>query len=110
MRKVAGKNWAGYINEQSPVHASGSVDGYPWYFRVRRDAWFMEIAEDQEIECEKLPLVGYGTGGWLFEENWTSGREVGHMETETALKFIQKTVDLFRERKLDYIPTVTSNC
>lgn len=110
MRKVTGKNWAGYINEQIPVQASGNVDGHSWYFRVRKDAWFMEIAEDQEIECEKLPLVGFGTGGWLLEERWISEHEVGQMETKTTLAFIQKTIDLFRENKLEYIPTVSSNC
>ena len=62
----------------------------------------MEISEDQNVDCECLPLVGYGTGGWFREEPWGNKYEAGYMEESIAAKFIEETIQLFRENKLEY--------
>ncbi len=110
MVEISGENWQGYIDGQCPVQGCGVVDGYPWYFRARGEAWSMEISDDQEVDCECLPLVGFGTGGWIIEEYWGNEFEAGYMESDIALELIKKVIGLFRENKLEFTPPSSSNC
>ncbi|WP_148212616.1 hypothetical protein [Hahella chejuensis] len=102
MFERSGVNWNGYVSGSCPVQGCGIVDNHPWYFRARGDSWSMEIAEDQSIDCECLPLVG-PYPGWLIEESWGKWPEAGYMEAAVAWELIEKVFEQFRNNELPYI-------
>lgn len=115
MFEVSGKGWQGQLYEDDLIHARGVVDGYAWYFRVGSSAWSMEIADGQGIQSSDLPLVGFGTGGWLFEESGDLALNVDVLNTDipnikAITHAITLTISLFRDNKLEYVPAVTSHC
>nr|CAA6830162.1 MAG: Unknown protein [uncultured Thiotrichaceae bacterium] len=83
----------------------GRLDGYSWYFQSNANRWSLEIAEDQHIEPEDLPLVGYGCSGWLYESE-----EAAQLDDKQVDAYIQKVFALLKQDKLSYIPTVNNSC
>lgn len=110
MHDISGENWKGRVDKHIPIQARGVVDGYPWYFVARDDRWSMEICNDQELSCERLPLVGYGVGGWLIDADYNQNNQFACTDKSTALQLIEEVIGRFRENKLVFTPPYPSNC
>ncbi|MBU2870563.1 hypothetical protein [Colwellia sp. E2M01] len=83
-------------------------------FSGKEHSWFVEIAEDQAIEAQQLPLVGFGCAGWLYQvekeaissPSLVSAQAPPAIESEVKAK-LNLVFKLFTQNKLVYIPAVT---
>ncbi|MCD9486941.1 hypothetical protein [Photobacterium iliopiscarium] len=50
-----------------------------------------------------MPLVGYGCGGWVYEQPLTKNEN-------DIFAIINTAMMLFRENKMTYFPAVTCSC
>lgn len=69
-----------------PVQAEGIVDGQPFYFRARGNAWSMSIGGD--VYCQP---------DWYMEETYGRWPDAGWMSEEEAMAFIEKSVASYRK-------------
>ena len=108
MTTLSGKTWHGSFNEQMPLKGRGVVNGYSWYFSAKASIWVLEIAEDQSIEPEVLPLVGFGCAGWLLEKKVAMDNdEISPSEVES---FLTESFRKLNDNELPYIPAVPCSC
>lgn len=110
MLKISGDNWSGTILVGDTSKASGCINGYSWYLQFNANTWFVEIAEDQSIEPNDLPLVGYGCGGWLYKCDTGVAPVNEDIILLTIHKHLSFVFTLFNENKLQYLPAVTCPC
>ena len=111
MVQLSGEKWEGSLHFNETSKARGRVNSYSWYFQSKNNSWLVEIAEDQDVEPNELPLVGYGCGGWLYE----CSNEVNLPDVEVDfIKFIKIKLpfvfQLFNQGKLTYLPAVSCPC
>lgn len=95
--------YRGAFTINTTISGSGVVQGYCWCLTSTSTTITIEIAEDQAIDSESLPLVGYGCSGWIYELPLTFEPDKIEATIDTAMK-------LFRENKLTYFPAVTCSC
>jgi hypothetical protein len=68
-----------------PVQATGTIDGFPFYFRARGEHWSLAICH--------LPLT---EPVWYHREPWGSEPfEAGYMTVDEATQMIQKGAALW---------------
>ncbi|KAE8177082.1 hypothetical protein [Photobacterium carnosum] len=103
MIKLNNENYCGEINIDSKVTGYGEVQGYSWCLSSTSTTIVIEIAEDQSIDSKSLPLVGYGCGGWVYEQPLTKNEN-------DILAIINTAMMLFRDNKMTYFPAVTCSC
>ncbi|PSU73248.1 hypothetical protein C9J21_13500 [Photobacterium phosphoreum] len=103
MIEINNAYYRGAISIDSKVSGSGIVQGYSWCLSSTSTTLILEIAEDQAIDRESLPLVGYGCSGWIYEQPLSKQR--GDIVT-----FIDAAMILFRDNKMTYFPAVTCSC
>lgn len=103
MIKLNNKNYSGEINIDSKITGNGKVQGHSWCLSSTSTSLIIEIAEDQMIDSNSLPLVGYGCSGWVYEQPLTKNKEA-------ILAIINTAMMLFSENKMTYLPTVTCSC
>ena len=104
MVKIKGEGWVGSL-DLTNGQAEGRINGYSWLLKLKPDRWSFEIAEDQSIESEALPLVGFGCSGWLSE----SKRENEPSEC-VVTEYLEQKFSEFAESKLKFYPSVSCNC
>ena len=97
MIKLNNEHYCGEINIDS------KVTGYSWCLSSTSTTIVIEIAEDQSIDSKSLPLVGYGCGGWVYEQPLTKNEN-------DILAIINTAMMLFRDNKMTYFPAVTCSC
>ena len=112
MTNISGENWFGIIHTNSSdiITVMGRIFGHAWYFKSTAHAWFIEISEDQAIEPNDLPLVGYGCSGWLYEKKIGLTADNNTKRIQIIDENINHVFDLFKQKKLNYLPTVTCGC
>lgn len=93
----------GMVNLDKKIKGSGNVQGYSWCLSSTSTTLIVEIAEDQAIDSDNLPLVGYGCSGWIYEQPLSDNLDVIKAVVHTAMM-------LFRENKIAYFPAVTCSC
>lgn len=103
MIKLNNEHYCGEINIDSKVTGYGKVQGYSWCLSSTSTTIVIEIAEDQSIDSKSLPLVGYGCGGWVYEQPLTKNEN-------DIFAIINTAMMLFRENKMTYFPAVTCSC
>ncbi|KJG10930.1 hypothetical protein UA38_02010 [Photobacterium kishitanii] len=103
MIEINNQYYRGVISINSKVSGSGEVQGYSWCLSSTSTTLIIEIAEDQAIDRETLPLVGYGCSGWIYEQPLTKQRN-------NIVSFIDTAMVLFRNNKMTYFPAVTCSC
>ncbi|MCD9463622.1 hypothetical protein GLP30_11730 [Photobacterium phosphoreum] len=103
MIEIKNAYYRGAISIDSKVSGSGIVQGYSWCLSSTSTTLIIEIAEDPAIDRESLPLVGYGCGGWIFEQPFSQQRDY-------IMSFIDTAMMLFRDNKMTYFPAVTCSC
>ncbi|WP_370980260.1 hypothetical protein [Agaribacterium sp. ZY112] len=114
MINIKGSNWQGVIEcldlDNNLARAHGVVLGYTWYMEATESNWRIEIAEDPELSHKDLPLVGFGCGGWLNE--LIKDKKQAKKKTCEAhiVNFINASLILFSDKKLNYIPASSCNC
>ncbi len=119
MVQLSGKDWSGNLLFNVTTVASGRVNGYSWYFQSKSNSWMVEIAEEQAIEPNDLPLVGFGCGGWLYEcddsdlPNLNNSNNNNKSEAD-FINYVSKKLSLvftmFHQNDLEYLPAVTCCC
>lgn len=79
-----------------PVQAEGTIDGFPFYFRARWDAWSLRVAAEKNGD----PIL-HST--WMHEEEYPGGGEygAGYASKEECVEFINKCAKLWAERKVE---------
>ncbi len=128
--QINNKDCKGTITINDNIIGHGTINSYSWLLKSSSKSLVLEIAEDPNITAQDLPLVGFGCGGWIFEEPLNnsfkkatnngstvhdSKADASQMNTENALKddvlrILDKGVALFISNKLEYIPAVNSAC
>jgi len=84
----------------APVQGRGTVDGHPWHFRARRDAWGLTIAEQPGDEPD---AVGDTLSGWVAEGDYGHGVDASAMLSDVAWKLIIDAIERFRSGLLPQI-------
>ena len=102
MVERSGNGWHGAITGRAPVQGWGRVDGHPWYFRARGDAWSFEIADDLELDEAVLPVVDDENAGWLVEEDWGTWPKASYMDPDIAWSIVEACIARFRSGQLPY--------
>ncbi|MEC6797055.1 hypothetical protein VXS03_08335 [Photobacterium sp. S4TG1] len=103
MIKINNENYSGEINIDSKITGYGKVQGYSWCLSSTSTTVIVEIAEDQSIDSKSLPLVGYGCGGWIYEQPLINNEK-------DILAIIKTAIALFSKNKMTYFPAVTCSC
>ncbi|RVU85772.1 hypothetical protein EOL70_04670 [Leucothrix sargassi] len=110
MIKIIGKTWSGDFLPDVHIKACGQVSVYPWYLQLKNNVLMVEIAEDLSLDPSDLPLVGFGSGGWLYE---CKVPELPVTEEE-AIRYIDEKVTmvfaLFRDKQLKYFDAASCPC
>ncbi|GDY24482.1 hypothetical protein AHAT_03720 [Agarivorans sp. Toyoura001] len=110
MIELSDENWSGSLLLDATSKARGRIDGYSWYFQLKGKSLVVEIADDPQILPKELPLVGFGCGGWLYENEQVSSTT----NEEALIEYINKELllvfSLFKQNKLNYIPAVSCPC
>jgi|GEM_PF-3446956 len=104
MVNISGEGWQG-VFDQNTNQARGKANGYSWFLKLKSAYWSFEIAEDQAIDAEQLPLVGFGCGGWLAEIPRESG-----VTLDVVTTILQGQFTAFADGKLKYYPSVNCSC
>ena len=119
MIPLVGDNWSGNLHikqinnslsTSTKGKAKGRFNGHSWYFQSNANSWMLEIAEDQTIEPADLPLVGYGCGGWLYEEQLNSAIANEVELTDFIKQQLPFVFNLFTANKLTYLAAVSCPC
>ena len=85
MSKYEIKGLGGYC----PVQADGRVDGVPFYFRARGNAWSMSVGQKPILSPE-----------WFYKEQYGERPyEAGWMPLDVAKDMISKAVELYLSEK-----------
>lgn len=83
-----------------PVQAQGKIDGEPFYFRARGQAWSLSIGSNDRMRGS-MGVHGrdvIGNPKWYHREEWGEDEfSAGWMPYETAREMIEKGAALFRE-------------
>jgi hypothetical protein len=80
-----------------PVQVTGMIDGLPFYFRARGDAWRLNIADAPGGDAVG---VGFpGCPGWSYGENWGTWPDAGYMPDDIAIGFIEASIGKWRAEK-----------
>jgi hypothetical protein len=103
MNERSGEGWHGAIGGRSPVQGWGRVDGFPWFFRARGDAWSLEIAEDPALYEEDFPEVGGEVAGWAAGERWGTWPDASVMTAEVVWSIVETCIARFRSGRLPYL-------
>ncbi|WP_413698847.1 hypothetical protein ACLKMH_14780 [Psychromonas sp. KJ10-10] len=110
MVSLSGENWSGSIVFAKVNKARGKIDGYSWFLQANGQSLIIEIAEEQHIQPDELPLVGFGCSGWLYESDKTLFSE---NEDDFIIEIRQQlftVFTLFKQNKLNYLPAVSCPC
>lgn len=76
-----------------PVQVEGKVDGLPFYFRARGEAWSMRIAAAPDGDV-------FAEDAWFYGEPWGIWPEAGYMPDGVAIQHIEASVERWRKSKL----------
>lgn len=76
-----------------PVQANGTIDGMPFYFRARGEAWSFSVADTPDGDA-------VDGKGFYYEEDYMVGEtfSAGWMEESEALVFIEKAAKMYEAR------------
>ena len=101
MLRKQGDGWSGYVRGIIPIEGFGRVDGHPWYFRMRGDAWKILIAEDRTLHEETF-LVATAAKflGWFDVGLW---RDKEAMDEPDVWNVIERAMGAFKSGRLEYI-------
>ena len=96
-------NIRGKIYGSAPVQAYGTINGFPFYFRARWDAWSFAISENPQIDPVDIQLEEQGKEhGYLAEG--TIGKEweylASYMEFSMVKDIITKCSTEYLNSKL----------
>lgn len=82
------------LDGNCPVQGEGFIDGWPFYFRARGEAWSLSVAEPGFEAC--------GEEVWEYQEPYDHGQfAAGWMKRAEALSFIHQGAVLFSAWHLD---------
>lgn len=77
---------------QCPVQAEGTVDGHPFYFRARGEAWSLSIAGPSGDV--------FGDDAWYYDEDYPGGEyAAGWMTYPEAEGFLRKAAEKYHAEK-----------
>lgn len=115
---LSGEQWNGSLrfddstqtDADGSAQATGLIDGYAWYFQSKNGSFFVEIAEDQGLTGDDLPLVGYGCGGWVYECEEATFPSNKSDFSQYVNKQLSSVFTLFLLNKLNYLPDVSCPC
>ena len=83
-----------WIGGNCPVQAEGVVDGKPFYFRARWNAWSLSVDQNDDILNPE----------WCYIENYGDGPyDAGWMEESVALSMIKKAISIYLKEKNETI-------
>lgn len=84
-----------YLGGNCPVQAEGTVDGQPYYFRARGNAWELWIGQSADWWSDRA---------WSIERDYGSWPDAGWMPRHEALGFIVEGVVAYRARAAEPCP------
>lgn len=128
--QINNKDCKGSITISNTVIGHGTINSHSWLFKSTSKAMIFEIAEDPNLTAQDLPLVGFGCGGWIFEQALTTSIQEALNTTQTihddkvnaqdvntdsavideVINILNTGISLFQTNKLEYIPAVNSAC
>ncbi|MGB1321526.1 MAG: hypothetical protein ACPG5L_11390 [Vibrio gallaecicus] len=128
--QINNKDCKGTITITDKSIGHGTINSYSWLLKSTSKSLILEIAEDPNITAQDLPLVGFGCGGWIFEQELTTPLQDALNKTQTihndkvhaqevhtesdlideVLNTLNTGISLFKTNKLEYIPAVNSAC
>lgn len=88
------------IGGNCPVQAEGTIDGMPFYFRARGEAWSFSVAASADGNPVEVFGDGGEDGGFYYREDYNPGDAfgAGWMEESEARAFIEKAAKLYEAR------------
>ena len=81
----------GKIFGLAPVQATGTVNGFPFYFRARYDFWTFAISENEKVDPVDIQTFETGQKHGFFAEGQFGKEgeyEASYMDTDTARALI----------------------
>lgn len=82
-----------WLSGLCPVQANGLIDGRPFYFRARHDAWSIRIAKFKGHQTHEifsdLDAVIDAPDAWEHREKYGEDPDAGYMPFIEALQFIE---------------------
>ena len=86
------------IETEAPVQVKGSIDGVPFYFRARWDAWEFGVGDDPiDVMIDEGTRNGFYRSGSYDPEG--DGFGASYMPVEAAKRIILECADEFRRSR-----------
>lgn len=89
----------GRIYGSAPVQADGTINGFPFYFRARRNEWTFAISENPDISPVDIQFVEQGKEFGYFAEG-TVGKE---WEYQTSYMEFSMVKDIIIKCSIEYL-------
>lgn len=89
-----------WLSGTCPVQAEGTIDGLPFYFRARHDAWTFSVAST--VDGDPVEVWNEPEEGYHYREAYgeLGGFDAGYMAHELARTFVEQAAERFmQERK-----------